>query len=148
VDSQILEEYGKVLLVSGLNKETLTRLDSYISMTYLAETGAQETTEDRLASVGYHAIISFLQQSNLTFLANNRACSTKLQPYLLLSNNAAMGFETSGFFSGVTVAQLSIAGNPLPVKHDPWKDRGTNSTAGTNAASPGTHQCRYHPSKN
>ena len=55
MDSQIPEEYAKVLLVIGLNKETLTRLDSYISTT-----GAQETTEDRLARVGYHTIISFL----------------------------------------------------------------------------------------
>ena len=83
-----------MLLVNGLNKETLTRLDSYISTTYPAETGSQETIEDRLARVGYHAIISFLQQSNLTFLANNSARSTKLPPYLLLSSNAVMGFET------------------------------------------------------
>ena len=60
VDSQIPEEYAKVLLVNGLNKETLTRLDSYISTTYPVETGAQETTKGRLARVGYHAIISFL----------------------------------------------------------------------------------------
>ena len=57
MDSQIPEEYAKVLL----NKETLTRLDSYISTTYPAETGALETTKDMLARVGYHAIISFLQ---------------------------------------------------------------------------------------
>ena len=49
-----------MLLVNGLNKETLTRLDSYISMTYPGETGVQETTENRLARVGYYAIISFL----------------------------------------------------------------------------------------
>ena len=60
MDSQIPEEYAKVLLVNGLNKETLTRLDSYISTTYPAEMGAQETTKDRLARVGYHTIISFL----------------------------------------------------------------------------------------
>ena len=40
MDSQIPEEYAKVLLVNGLNKETLTRLDSYISTTYPAEMGA------------------------------------------------------------------------------------------------------------
>ena len=33
VDSQILEEYAKVLLVNGLNKDSLTRLGSYISST-------------------------------------------------------------------------------------------------------------------
>jgi hypothetical protein len=60
VDFQVPEEYAKVLLVNGLNKETISRLDSYISTTYPAETGAQETTKVRLARVGYHAIIPFL----------------------------------------------------------------------------------------
>ena len=60
MDSQVPYEYAKVLLTPGLNKESPTRLTSYISNTYPAEMGAQETTKDRLARVGYHTTISFL----------------------------------------------------------------------------------------
>ena len=39
-----------------------------------------------------------------------------------------MGFETSGFFSRVTVAQLNIADDPPPTAQDPSKDRETNAS--------------------
>ena len=41
-----------------------------------------------------------------------------------------MGFETSGFFRGVTVAQLNIADDPPSVAQDPPKDWGPNAAAG------------------
>ena len=51
-----------------------------------------------------------------------------------------MGFETSGFSNGVTNAQLSVAGNPLPDEQDPMKDREANAAARTVTSSP-----RYTP---
>lgn len=55
------EEYAKVLLVNGLSKDTISRLDNYISATYPADTGVKETMEDRLARVSYSSILSFLK---------------------------------------------------------------------------------------
>lgn len=55
------EEYAKVLLVNGLSKDTIARLDNYITATYPADSGVKETMEDRLARVSYTAIIGFLK---------------------------------------------------------------------------------------
>ena len=60
-DSGLDEEHAKLILVGALNKDTLGRLDTYISTAFPPADGKKETTEDRLARVSYQAILAFLK---------------------------------------------------------------------------------------
>ncbi len=60
-DSGLDEEHSKLILVGALNRDTLGKLDTYISTAYPPADGKKETMEDRLARVSYMAILAFLK---------------------------------------------------------------------------------------
>ena len=60
-DSGLEEEHAKLILVGALNKNTLGRLDTYISMAFPPADGRKETMEDRLARISYLSILAFLK---------------------------------------------------------------------------------------
>ena len=61
MDSGLDVDHAKLLLIGALNKETLSKLDTYISTAFPPADGKKEAMADRLARVGYAAIISFLK---------------------------------------------------------------------------------------
>ena len=69
-DAEMTEEDAKVLLVGSLNKDALSRLDTYVTTTYPGEVRAKETIQERLRRVSYAAMLGFLKQSNLTDIAS------------------------------------------------------------------------------
>ena len=77
-DAEMAEEDAKVLLVGSLNKETLTRLDTYVTTRDPSTVTRKETIQERLRRVSYASMLSFLKQSNLTDLADVGAGGTKL----------------------------------------------------------------------
>ncbi len=52
-DAQMDEENAKVLLVGNLNKDTLTRLDTFVTTSNPGDFTMKETMEERLKRVPY-----------------------------------------------------------------------------------------------
>ena len=47
-DAEMTEEDAKVMLVSSLNREALSRLDTYVTTIYPGEMRSRETMQERL----------------------------------------------------------------------------------------------------
>ena len=77
-DAAMADEDAKVLLVGSLNKETLQRLDTYVTTRDNDESAKKGTIQDRLRRVSYTSMLSFLKQSNLSDLAMRGAGATTL----------------------------------------------------------------------
>ena len=75
-DAEMAEEDAKVLLVGSLNKDTLSRLDTFVTTREPGVAAGKETIQERLRRVPYSAMLSFLKQSNLSDLAKNGAGGT------------------------------------------------------------------------
>ena len=62
-------EASKVHLVAALNKDTLRKLDAYVTLQGGEEMAHLKTMPDRLHCITYVQMLSYLKQSNLTDLA-------------------------------------------------------------------------------
>ena len=60
-DAGYADDDAKVLLVSNLNKDTLTKLDTFIATRDPSAASAQETTVERLGRISYPDMIGFLK---------------------------------------------------------------------------------------
>ena len=65
VDAEVPDEDAKILLISALNADTLSKLDTWITTRDPSAALAKETANERLSRVTYGAMISFLKQTNL-----------------------------------------------------------------------------------
>ena len=77
-DAGYADDDAKVLLVSNLNKSTLSKLDTFIATRDPSSASAKETTVERLRRISYPDMIGFLKQSNLTDIASQGAGGTGL----------------------------------------------------------------------
>ena len=57
----MMEEDAKVLLVNSLNRDTLSRLDTYVTTSDPGQATHKETVQERLGRVSYTAMLGFLK---------------------------------------------------------------------------------------
>ena len=80
-DAGIGDEDAKVLLVGSLNRNTLQRMDTYVTtMAWGGLMSHHETMTERLQRVPFAFMLGFLKQSHLTDIAESGAGRTALPP--------------------------------------------------------------------
>ena len=79
-DCQMPEVTAKVALVIGLNNDTLTRLNAYITTMAGLDLVGLETAQARLGKIYYPEILTYLKQGNLLNLADAGTGATGLPP--------------------------------------------------------------------
>ena len=70
LDAELTEEDAKAHLVGNLNRDSLMKLDTFVTTQDPSAAAAKETIQQRLGRVSYASMISFLKQSNLTDIAS------------------------------------------------------------------------------
>ena len=80
LDAEMPAAQAKVLLVSALNKETISRLDAFIAVKGGDEMAKLDSIQDRLRRVPYESMLRYLKQGNLLDLPLTGASGGKGRP--------------------------------------------------------------------
>ena len=80
LDAEMPAAQAKVLLVSALNKETISRLDAFIAVKGGDEMAKLDLIQDRLRHVPYESMLRYLKQGNLLDLPLTGASGGKGRP--------------------------------------------------------------------